>query len=153
MLARAKARLADGPACIHLVAADAQELPFRNDVFDEGVVRLAMRTIPAPERAVNELRRTLRSGGLLHLLEHVRMPNPVAARLQDWLTPLWRRVAAGCHLNRRTAEVVARAGFELTSVESHLAGYVQAIVARAPGAPHGAAARTNGRTPLPERHT
>lgn len=156
MLERARARLADGPARIVLVAADAQALPFRDDAFDEGVVGLAMCTIPAPERALNELRRVLRPRGMLRLLEHVRMPNPVAARLQDWLTPLWRRVAAGCHLNRRTADAVARSGFELASIESHLAGYVQAIVARAPGAPIGAddeARRTNGRTPLPERHT
>lgn len=140
MLARAKARLTDGPARILLVAADAQELPFRDGAFDEGVVGLAMCTIPAPERALDELRRTLRPGGTLRLLEHVRMPNPVAARLQDWLTPLWRRVAAGCHLNRRTAEVVARSGFELMSIESHLAGYMQALVARAPGASPGAGA-------------
>ena len=146
MLARAMTRLADSQACILLVAADAQQLPFRDSTFDEGVVGLAMCTIPAPERALKELRRVLHPGGTLRLLEHVRMPNPVAARLQDWLTPLWRRVAAGCHLNRRTVDVVARGGFELTSIESHLGGYLLAIVARAPGASHGAAAHKRATT-------
>lgn len=134
MLARAKARVSGSPARIILVAADAQALPFRDGAFDEGVVGLAMCTIPAPEQALHELQRVLVPGGALRLLEHVRMPNRVLARLQDLLTPLWRRLAAGCHLNRRTVEVVARSGFELVAVESHLAGYLQSIVARVPAA-------------------
>lgn len=132
MLARAKPRLRDSPARILLVAADAQALPFRDSAFDEGVVGLAMCTIPAPEQALRELQRVLVPGGALRLLEHVRMGNPLLARLQDLLTPLWRLLAAGCHLNRETVDTVARSGFALVSVESHLAGYLQSIVARAP---------------------
>lgn len=134
MLARAKARVGGSPARIVLVAADAQALPFRDGAFDDGVVGLAMCTIPAPEHALRELQRVLVPGGGLRLLEHVRMPNRVLGRLQDMLTPLWRRVAAGCHLDRRTVEVVSQSGFELVTVESHLAGYMQSIVARAPAA-------------------
>lgn len=132
MLARAKARVSASRARIVLVAADAQDLPFRDGAFDGGVVGLAMCTIPAPEQALRELQRVLVPGGALRLLEHVRMPNRVLGRLQDMLTPLWRRLVAGCHLNRRTVEVVARSGFELVAVESHLAGYLQSIVARVP---------------------
>lgn len=134
MLARARARVDASPACILLVAADAQALPFLDRAFDEAVVGLAMCTIPAPDQALGELQRVLVSGGALRLLEHVRMPNPFLSRLQDLLTPVWRRVAAGCHLNRHTVDEVARSGFTLQRVESHLAGYLQLIVARAPAA-------------------
>ena len=134
MLGRAKARPAAVPAVILLVVADAEALPFRDRAFDGGVVGLAMCTIPHPERALAELRRTLRPGAVLRLLEHVRFESPVFGRLQDWLTPFWRRVAGGCRLNRRTAATVRGSGFVLESVTPHLGGYVQEIVARAPGA-------------------
>ena len=132
MLERARPRARESAAEIEFVAADAEALPFRDGAFTEGVVGLALCTIPRPSVALAELRRTIRRGGRLRLLEHVRLDSPVLGRLQDWLTPLWRRVAGGCRLNRRTVETVADSGFILESVTPHLAGYVQEIVARAP---------------------
>ena len=133
MLERAKPRASAVPAEILLVVADAEALPFRERTFDGGVVGLAMCTIPHPERALAELRRTLRPGSVLRLLEHVRFESPVIGRVQDWLTPAWRRVAGGCRLNRRTAATVRGSGFVIECVTPHLGGYVQEIVARAPG--------------------
>lgn len=133
MLRRARSRAPAAGATVLLVAADAELLPFRDGAFDEAVVGLAMCTIPHPERALAELRRTLRPGAALRLLEHVRMEQPLLGRVQDWLTPVWRRVAGGCRLNRRTAATVAASGFAVESVESHLGGYLQVIAARRPG--------------------
>lgn len=130
MLRRARARARAARAEVVLVAADAEMLPFRQGSFDDAVVGLAMCTIPHPELALAELRRALRPGGALRLLEHVRVDTPVVGRLQDWLTPVWRRIAGGCRLNRRTAAAVAAAGFRVESVESHLGGYLQVISAR-----------------------
>lgn len=132
MLERARPRARESVADFVFVAADAEALPFRDGAFTEGVVALAMCTIPHPERALVELRRTIAPQGRLRLLEHVRFDSPVLGRFQDWLTPLWRRLAGGCHLNRRTAEAVVRSGFALESVTPHLDGYVQEIVARSP---------------------
>jgi ubiquinone/menaquinone biosynthesis C-methylase UbiE len=132
MLERARPRAQDSAAEIVFVAADSEALPFRDGSFVEGVVGLAMCTIPHPERALAELRRTVAPGGRLRLLEHVRVNSPVIGRLQDWLTPLWRRIAGGCRLNRRTVETVAVSGFVLECVTSHLGGYVLEIVARSP---------------------
>lgn len=130
MLRRAQSRAGAASAEVLLVAADAELLPFRDAAFDEAIVGLAMCTIPHPERALAELRRTLKPGAALRLLEHVRMEQPLLGRLQDWLTPVWRRVAGGCRLNRRTAAAVAAAGFVVESVDSHLGGYLQVIDAR-----------------------
>ena len=130
MLERAKGRASQARATILLVAADAEALPFRDAAFDEGVGVLAMCTIPHPARALAELRRTLVTGGRLRLLEHVRSQSPLVGLLQDWLTPVWRRAAGGCRLNRRTVETVAGSDFVLESVTSHVAGNVQEIVAR-----------------------
>ncbi len=132
MLARARDRARVPDAVILLAAANAEALPFRAATFDTAVVGLALCTIPRPELALAELRRVLRSGGSLHLIEHVRVANPIAGRLQDWLTPLWRRVAGGCRLNRRTVEAVAASGFVLEEVRPHAGGLVVEIDARSP---------------------
>ena len=130
MLHRARKRAALASARISLVAADGEALPFRDGAFSEAIVGLAMCTIPHPDRALAEVRRALEPSGRLRLLEHVRLDNPLLGWLQDWLTPIWRRVAGGCRLNRRTAQAVARSGFfKVESIEAHMGGYVQLIVA------------------------
>ena len=133
MLERARPRARAATAAIELVAADAEALPFRDAAFDHAVVGLAMCTIPDPARALDELRRTLRPNGVIRMLEHVRMEHPaLVGRLQDWITPLWRPLAGGCHLNRRTVEAVRDAGFERIATTPHSGGYVLEIVARNP---------------------
>jgi ubiquinone/menaquinone biosynthesis C-methylase UbiE/outer membrane lipoprotein-sorting protein len=130
MLACAKARADSAAADIRLVAADAEALPFRPDTFDTGVVGLALCSIPHPERALAEVRRTLHRGGAVRVLEHVRARNRIVAAMQDWLTPIWASVANGCRLNRDPVSLVSHAGFELQSVTEHARGHVVEIVAR-----------------------
>lgn len=134
MLHRARARATEAAAHVILVAADAERLPFRSRAFDAGVVQLALCTIDHPNRALDELRRVLRPGAALRLLEHVRVAQPLVARVQDWLTPVWRRIAGGCRLNRRTTDSVAAAGFHVESVAPHAGGLFLEISARAPAA-------------------
>ena len=132
MLRRARARLAESRAAIDLVAADAEALPFRARAFDTAVVGLALCTIPSPTRTLSEIRRVLQPGGVLRMLEHVRMENPVAGMIQAWLTPVWRRIAGGCRLDRRTVRLVADAGFELETIEREMSGFVVKLTARVP---------------------
>ncbi len=135
MLECAGDRARRAEATIVLVAADARLLPFRDATFSGAVTGLAMRTIARPERALAELRRTIQDGGLLRMLEHVRVDRPaIVGRIQDWVTPIWRSIAGGCHLNRRTVGAVRAAGFAPVLTRSHWGGFVQAIVAANPAA-------------------
>lgn len=122
MLARARRRVA--PARAVFALADARRLPFADHSFDTVVATLAFCTIPEPERALAEVRRVLRPDGVFLLLEHVRTPRPSVARLQDWLTPVWKHLADGCHLNRRTLELAQQQGFTLRSVQTGLDGWL-----------------------------
>lgn len=130
MLTRARPRARVSRANILLVAADAEALPFRPNTFDTAIVGLGLCTIPRPWRALAELRRTLRGAGSLRLLEHVRVAQPIVARLQDWLSPVWRRVAGGCCLNRRTVDVIAASGFAIDRMMAHAGGFIVEIIAR-----------------------
>ena len=130
MLTRSRSRARDASVTIVLVAADAQALPFRHDAFGVVIVGLAMCTIPQPTIALTEIRRVLASDGVLRMLEHVRVDHPLVGRLQDWLTPVWRRLAGGCRLNRRTVGTVRDSGFAAVETTPHFGGYLQEIVAR-----------------------
>lgn len=130
MLGRAGSRASAANSAVLLVGADAELLPFPDSSFDEAVVGLAMCTIPHPDRALTELHRTIKLGGSLRLLEHVRLEQPLLGRLQDSLTPVWRRLTGGCRLDRRTAAAVAANGFTIESLRAHFGGYIQVIVAR-----------------------
>jgi ubiquinone/menaquinone biosynthesis C-methylase UbiE len=132
MLRRARRRAAGARATILLVAADAEALPFRDASFDGAVVALALCTIPEPANALSELRRVLSGGATVRLLEHVRASHRLISRCQQWLTPVWRRIAGGCRLDRDTARCVAESGLVIDHVDQHVAGIVIGITGHAP---------------------
>ena len=129
MIERAKARAAVSSARIALVAADARALPFRDGTFDTAISALAFCTIPEPERAALEMRRVLRASGVAYLLEHVRAVHRPLAFIQSMLTPLWRRIASGCHLDRRTADLLRCSSFDVVVEHPALDGTLVELIA------------------------
>jgi len=63
------------------------------------------------------MRRVLKSGGRYLFIEHGRASDARTARWQDRVNPVWRRLAAGCNMNRSIDTLVERGGFELTSLD------------------------------------
>ncbi len=111
------AEKAKGLAHLRLVQCPAENLPFADGAFDTVVVTLALCTVADQAAAFAEMQRVLKPGGTVRFLEHVRSTSVWAARLQDRLTPLWCRCAAGCHLNRPTAETMQTMGFEIVELQ------------------------------------
>lgn len=109
MLSRARRKTeAGGPL---LAAADAEWLPFRDRSFGFAAATLVFCEVSDPVRGLAEVRRVLRPGAPLVLLEHVR-PSGALGRLAGLATrvsaPLW-----GEHFDRDTAVLAAEAGFEV----------------------------------------
>jgi ubiquinone/menaquinone biosynthesis C-methylase UbiE len=100
-----------------IVSAPAESIPFADDTFDCAVSTLVLCTVSDPARALAELKRVLKPGGRLLFLEHVRSDDPVVARWQDRIHPLWIRVGHGCNCNRRTLELIDAGGFTIERVE------------------------------------
>lgn len=111
-------RLAESPVPVEFIGLDGQELPLEDASVDHVLTTWTLCTIPGVERALGEMRRVLRPGGALHFVEHGRSPDAKDARWQDRLTPLQRRVAGGCHLNRAIDALISSAGLEITSIEN-----------------------------------
>ncbi|GIP37820.1 SAM-dependent methyltransferase [Paenibacillus sp. J31TS4] len=132
MLAQAEIRAREAAVPVRLVQADATRLPFPDASFDTVVGTLVFCTIPDPAAALAEAWRVVKPGGKLLLLEHVRLRHPLLAKLQDWLTPAWMAVCDGCRLNRRTAELVHRTGFETLEEEERVGGLFVAVRAARP---------------------
>jgi ubiquinone/menaquinone biosynthesis C-methylase UbiE len=114
----AAGRIAAARVPIELVGLDGEHLPFDDASIDHVLTTWTLCTIPDVERALGEVARVLRPGGALHFVEHGRAPDERVARWQDRLTPLQRRVAGGCHLNRPIDRLIEGAGLTLTSLET-----------------------------------
>ena len=105
-----------------LVEASAEIIPFDNDVFDTVVTTWTLCTIPQVISALREMRRVLRSHGRLLFVEHGLSPDRGVAWWQHRLTPCWKCLGGGCHLNRKIDDLIAAAGFHIEQLNT---GYMQ----------------------------
>jgi len=111
---------------------DAQQLPFPDASFDTVVCTLSLCNIPDDRRAIAEMKRVLRPGGRLLLLDHIRASSKVWLAVQRVLEPLPRTFACE-HLLRRPLEHVLAEGFEVEQRERSKAGIVERLSACKPG--------------------
>jgi len=129
LLAKAarKARKKGQP--VELGLMDAQRLAFADGSFDSAAATFVFCSIPDPLVGLAEVRRVLKPGGRFLLLEHVRSKNRVLGWLMDRLNPMAVRLS-GANINRDTVGNVAKAGFDIVGVDSHMGGLVKLIEAR-----------------------
>ena len=97
-------------------------MPFDDASFDMVVVTWSLCSIANPDAALREARRVLRPDGQLRFAEHGLAADPGVRKWQDRLTPLWSRCAGGCHLNRKSDNLIRAAGFSLRTLS---AGYAR----------------------------
>ncbi len=100
LLAMARKRAGRLKMDVELVQQTAERLPFPDASFDSVLLTWTLCSIPDPAAALAEIRRVLKAGGALLFVEHGLSPDPGVARWQHRLTPLWRPIAGGCHLDR-----------------------------------------------------
>lgn len=103
----------EAPFPVGLINGSAESIPLPEKSVDTVVVTYTLCTIPQVERALAEMRRVLRPKGTLLFCEHGAAPDPWVRRWQNWLTPAWKRVAGGCHLNRDIPALIVQSGFRM----------------------------------------
>ncbi len=128
MLARAREKAIDHPAHVHFVVTDAEDLAFKDGAFDRVVATCVFCSVPDPVRGLREVRRTLKSGGEVVLLEHMR-PGGILGWIFDLLDPVASRLM-GPHINRRTLTNILEAGLSLVEERNVFSDWIKLVVAR-----------------------
>ncbi|MCH4890832.1 class I SAM-dependent methyltransferase [Acidaminobacter sp. JC074] len=97
---------------VEFVEADVQDLPFKDMTFDTVVISLVFCSVRDVNRGLSEIKRVLKSEGKIIFIEHVRPELSPLDTLSDAVTPLWRKMASNCHLNRDFLESLNENGFD-----------------------------------------
>lgn len=113
-----------GPGRPELVRAglDGASIDLPDGSVDAAVSTFTLCTIPDVQAALREVRRVLRPGGALHFVEHGLAPDRAVATWQHRLTPVQRRVAGGCHLDRPVADLVRDSGLVVEDLDTFYLG-------------------------------
>jgi len=119
-----RALLPDPGIPVSFVEASAEAIPLDDQSVDTVVTTWTMCTIPQTTIALGEMRRVLRPNGKLLFVEHGLAPDESVRRWQDRLTPAWRCISGGCHLNRPIRAMIEGAGFRVDRVET---GYMPGL--------------------------
>lgn len=104
------------------VPLSAERIPVEDKSFDTVVCTFSLCTIPDPEAALAEMRRALKPDGQLLFVEHGAATDEGVRRWQDRITPYWKVIGGGCHLNRSIHSMVEKSGFR---IDNAWQGYVK----------------------------
>jgi len=115
----ARKRAANQRVPVEFLLQSAEEpLPSSAESIDTVVMTWTLCSIPNPPQALEHMKRALKKGGYLIFVEHGRAPDARVRAWQDRLTPLWKRIGGGCHLNRKVEELIRAAGFHIVELKT-----------------------------------
>ena len=103
---------------IEYLESPAESIPLDNHCADTVLVTYTLCTIPDIATTLAEIRRVLKPAGQLIFCEHGAAPDRWVRRFQEALTPAWRRVGGGCHLNREIPALLQAGGFRIRTMDS-----------------------------------
>lgn len=131
MLTIARDRAAELDRTVNLREGDAHALPYPDASFDTVVCTFSLCNIPDDRRAIGEMYRVLRPGGLLLLADHVASTSR-ALRGGQRLFEKFSLWYLGDYQTRRPHLLLDDAGFVVERAERYKKGIVERLAARKP---------------------
>jgi ubiquinone/menaquinone biosynthesis C-methylase UbiE len=114
LLEKAAKKISSVPFEITFLGQSAEKpLPLEHSSIDTVVTTWTLCSIADPIAALQEAKRVLKASGRIIFIEHGRSPDSKITAWQDWLTPVWKRIGGGCHLNRKIDDIIRAAGFKI----------------------------------------
>jgi ubiquinone/menaquinone biosynthesis C-methylase UbiE len=132
MLGHARRRAVALGRPVELREGDAQALPYADGSFDTVVCTFSLCSIPDDRKALAEMVRVLRPGGLLLLADHVAA-SPWPVRLLQGLVELVTVPLAAEHFRRRPIRQVEALGLPVEAHDRFKLGTIERLAARKPG--------------------
>ncbi len=115
----ARRRVVAAPVEVEFLSQSAEEqLPLADASIDTVVTTWTLCSIANAPKALREMKRVLKASGRLLFLEHGRAADPGVADWQERITPLWKNITGGCHLNRKIDDLITAAGFRITELKT-----------------------------------
>lgn len=120
----AMARRTAGKSAIPTTFIDgfAEAIPLEDRSIDTVVTTWTLCSIPDAVAALREMRRVLKPSGQLLFVEHGQAPEERVRKWQDRLTPTWKHLGGGCHLNRPIRTLIESTGFSIAQLQT---GYMK----------------------------
>lgn len=115
---------------VKLTVMDAEQLEFPEESFDTVVSTLSTCTFPDPIKALQEIKRVCRKGGLILLLEHGHSSLKWLANYQDRHEYQHYKDHAGCRWNQDPLDLIQSAGIQVLNDKRNILGMFHTIVAR-----------------------
>ena len=122
MQALGRERAARCQVPVEMIALELGQIQAADASFDDIVCTFTLCTIPDAIAALREMRRVLKPGGRLLFCEHGLAPDLPVVRWQKRLTPLWKPLAGGCHLDRDIPALIGAGGFHIRELST---GYLK----------------------------
>lgn len=122
MQALARERAARCAVPVEMIALELGQIQAAAASFDSIVCTFTLCSIADAVAALKDMRRVLKPGGRLLFCEHGLAPDAPVVRWQRRLTPYWKPLAGGCHLDRDIPALLAAGGFAIGQLQT---GYLK----------------------------
>lgn len=105
----------------------AAQIPLEDAAADTVLFTFTLCSIADWRGALAEMSRVLKPEGRLIFCEHGAAPDDSVLRWQTLITPSWKHLAGGCHLDRPIPRLLVEGSFEILSMDSEYMGGVPKI--------------------------
>ena len=103
---------------VDFIIGGAEEIPLPDNSIDTVLLTYTLCTIAEVKDSIREMERVLKTSGRMLFCEHGLAPDEKVVRWQERLSPYWKKIAGGCHLNRNIPEIIEDSKFKIVKLES-----------------------------------
>ena len=118
MRKKAQSNLDKSPVTVKWLDLPGEEIPLDDNSVDTVLLTYTLCTIPDWQRALEQMHHVLKPNGKLLFCEHGLAESSAVQNWQNRVTPVWKKIAGGCHLNRPIAESITSCGFTINKLET-----------------------------------